>query len=412
MADGLGSWPHAPHRHHHWLRTDGLAFEVSASGGAAAGPASIALVVDHGRCESQTSVQSLFERLVLSAIWVVDIWQSPCLNHVHKCLTAFALPSLNVYILPVVARAQRIFLDMGFHWAPLASAAILPQSRVLVNPYGSRRRPHSHWQLADGMAVGEGPRRIPSSDRQLSKAIARDMNVIESENSTDSPSAPEVDVGADLYPLRLTKPTVYQPACFLKQVASVFNILFEKTPGTREFISNEISTTTSIDPIPLSTHLVQQERRLRDCTADFAKLMDFSSKLDHFGRRNQDGASVSLWLHQVQDGFVAFCLDERFKERYIFGPLINGKMERHCDPLGSPFSFFAATAILKNGKTESHRNRKNCSNRGPCVPPDNTSILARRPARTNCVPPTHSLTPLWIQRHSATVAARTAIRHV
>jgi len=39
---------------------------------------------------------------------------------------------------------------------------------------------------------------------------------------------------------------------------------------------------------------------------------------------------------------------------------------------------------------------------GPSIPPHNTPGLARRPARTNSVPPAHSMLRVWISAHSAT----------
>lgn len=37
----------------------------------------------------------------------------------------------------------------------------------------------------------------------------------------------------------------------------------------------------------------------------------------------------------------------------------------------------------------------------PCIPPNDAAILSRRPARAYCIPPAHSLIPLWTGRHSA-----------
>lgn len=97
---------------------------------------SSALVVDQGSRKPQTSVQRLFERVVLPAVGFVDIRELTGLYKVHKCLPAFRLPSLDVDVLAVVAGAQRITLDLWLHDALLAGPEMLAGSRSLVN--GSR----------------------------------------------------------------------------------------------------------------------------------------------------------------------------------------------------------------------------------------------------------------------------------
>lgn len=94
---------------------------------------STALVIDQGRRQPQTGVQRLFERVVLPAVGIVDIRELTGLHQVHKCLPSLGLPSLNVYVLAVVAGAQRITLDLWLHDALLAGSAMLAGSRAMVN---------------------------------------------------------------------------------------------------------------------------------------------------------------------------------------------------------------------------------------------------------------------------------------
>lgn len=63
--------------------------------------------------------------------------------------------------------------------------------------------------------------------------------------------------------------------------------------------------------------------------------------------------------------------------------------------------------VRSQTETKGHQPEKNCSDNSrkgghhsPSVPPDYTPVLTGRPARTNCIPPAHSLIPLWTGQHS------------
>lgn len=74
--------------------------------------------------------------------------------------------------------------------------------------------------------------------------------------------------------------------------------------------------------------------------------------------------------------------------------------------------------VRSQTETKGHQaeeNRSDNSRKGdhhsPSVPPDYTPVLTGCPARTNCVPPAHSLIPLWTAGHSATPTRRGEITH-
>jgi hypothetical protein len=71
------------------------------------------------------------------------------------------------------------------------------------------------------------------------------------------------------------------------------------------------------------------------------------------------------------------------------------------------------TAKSKRSDPEKH-SRENCEcrdNYRPSVPPHDTAVDPQARARTNALPPAHSLIPLWTGGHSATPMQREEIAH-
>lgn len=129
MADGSRSFNFPPSPRSRLRLAEIIA--IPCAGGSRIGRA--LLVIDQGCREPQTGVQGLLERVVLTAVGVVDLRKITGLYKVHKCLPACRLPSLNVDVLAVVAGAQRITLDLWLHSGLLADSAMLAGSRESVN---------------------------------------------------------------------------------------------------------------------------------------------------------------------------------------------------------------------------------------------------------------------------------------
>lgn len=136
MADGSRPFNSPPPQRSRLRLAEIIAISCAGGGGIVRA----LLVIDQGCREPQTGVQGLFERVVLTAVGVVDLRKITGLYKVHKCLPACRLPSLNIDELAVVAGPQRITLDLWLHYALLAGPAMLAGSRSSVNGNRSRAR--------------------------------------------------------------------------------------------------------------------------------------------------------------------------------------------------------------------------------------------------------------------------------
>ncbi|SET66900.1 hypothetical protein SAMN05720615_106165 [Stenotrophomonas indicatrix] len=229
--------------------------------------------------------------------------------------------------------------------------------------------------------------------------------------STAAPAPPKENVRVDLHPLCLPKPTVNASACLLEQLFSRFDIASQQPECTRKFVFLVVPTKPRLNPEPLSAQLVQQKRRLSDGSTDIAKLMDLFPQFNNLGRHRQHGWPPFLRVHHVKDLPALSTGHKRLQPSHSFGPLIDGKMQRNCDPLGTSLSVLAAAAMFDKRKTQSNNYSKYSTNRRPRVPPHHTTVLARRPASTKGLPPTHSLIPHRTGQHSATCSAVVEIAH-
>lgn len=214
-------------------------------------------------------------------------------------------------------------------------------------------------------------------------------------------SASEENVRPDLHPLRLSKPSINKPACFAEKLRGKPGVPSEQFQGSRQLFIVVISMKPVVDPAPLTTQLVQQERSLCDCAANITKLVDLFPKFGHLWGRYQHRPTSGFRICHVQDPSKIISLNSFAESGYLLGPLINWKVQSNGDPHGSPLGLFATTTVLDTCQAKGNSNCQNGTDRRPSIPPDHTSTFARRPARANGVPPAHSLPRLMTGRHFA-----------
>lgn len=134
MADGSDGFRSTLQHLNSPLIAGEMAVVVFAGGyGPGSAPTGIELVVDQSRRQPQTSPQGLFERVVVAAVGIFDIWEFSGLDKVYKRLAPNRLPGFNVNVLPIVASTQRITFDLWLHVALLADSLIVAGNKTLVN---------------------------------------------------------------------------------------------------------------------------------------------------------------------------------------------------------------------------------------------------------------------------------------
>ncbi len=214
-------------------------------------------------------------------------------------------------------------------------------------------------------------------------------------------SASEENVRPDLHPLRLSKPSINKPACFAEKLRGKPRVPSEQFQGSRQLFVVVISMKPVVNPAPLTTQLVQQERSLCDCAANITKLVDLFPKFGHLWGRHQHRPTSGFRICHVQDPSKIIRLNSFAESGYLLGPLINWKVQSNGDPHGSPLGLFATTTVLDTCQAKGNSNCQNGTDRRPSVPPHHAPSFSGRPTRAYSIPPAHSLVPLWTGKHSA-----------
>lgn len=91
------------------------------------------LVLDEGRGEPQSGIQSLLERVVLTAIGIIEVGKLASFDKVDVRLATNRLPSLYIDVLAVETGAQGILFDLRLHEVLRTVRRIVRPTPALVN---------------------------------------------------------------------------------------------------------------------------------------------------------------------------------------------------------------------------------------------------------------------------------------
>lgn len=122
--------------------------------------------------------------------------------------------------------------------------------------------------------------------------------------------------------------------------------------------------------------------------------------------------SPDLHEHKQTASAVLLRSGLRFLQRNFHGH-VRGSIG--CPTQSHGYSSEAVCLTAQPNRSDAQENRchdrENRDDNCPCIPPSYAAVLTWRPARTDSIPPAHSLIPLWTAGHSATPRRRGEITH-